>query len=58
MRLLELEWGYLSDECKSRAVQLMVDGVCDVEVAVEMAIAQLGEDRAFELEAGHEKRRD
>jgi hypothetical protein len=56
MRLLELEWGYLSDECKSLAKDYLAGGIADVEMAVEMAIAALGEERAFELEAGHEKR--
>jgi hypothetical protein len=57
-RILTLEWHYLSDECKARATSLMVQGICDLEMAVEMAIVELGEHRAFELEAGHEKRRD
>jgi hypothetical protein len=50
MRLLELEWGYLSDDCKALATHYMVAGVCDVEVAVEMAIAKLGDEAAFVLE--------
>jgi hypothetical protein len=50
-KLLELEWSYLSQEAIDKAASLMVhEGIKDVELAVEMAVSILGEERSFELE--------
>lgn len=51
-RLLELEWHYLTDECKQLAQRYMEAGITDVEVAVEMAVQALGDERAFSLDDG------
>ena len=50
-RLTALEIFYLTDEAKSRIVFLLSNGVQDFDLAVEMAIEQLGDEIAFELEA-------
>ncbi len=50
-RLLQLEWPYLTLEARSRAESILAEGVIkDAELAVEMAIIQLGDERAFDLE--------
>ena len=48
-RLLLLEWYYLTDEAKDLTKEYLIQGVEDIETAVELAIWALGEDRSFDL---------
>lgn len=48
-RILEIEWSYLTPEVKLRALDLMTGGVRDINLAIEMAILELGEDKSFIL---------
>lgn len=55
-RLLALEWPYLTLEARNRAVSILSEGVIkDAELAIEMAILQLGDERAFELEPNRDE---
>jgi hypothetical protein len=54
-RLLALEWPYLTLEARNRAVNILAEGkIKDPELAIEMAIIELGDERAFELESDRE----
>jgi hypothetical protein len=49
-RFFLLEWPYLSQEARSHVVTLLTErGVKSVELAMEIAIIELGEERAFDL---------
>lgn len=53
--LLEMEWSYLTQEAIDRAASIMVSkGIKDLEVAIEMAVYELGDERAFDLEGSYE----
>lgn len=51
--LLSLEWDYLTPEAKFLAQDIMVkQGIKDLELAMEMAILILGDEKAFSLPRG------
>lgn len=52
MRLLAKEWDYLTPEAKRLTAKYMQLGVKDLELAVELAIQELGDAVAFDLEVG------